>query len=239
MDSEILNRLMVKITNELRDFIPRNVFHPLGMGIKFNGRLLSEEEARGCLASGFAEKLFYVPPKNKFLTDRQYIASELLMYLGRFVSIEATDPQRPDVMVNLLESFRRYRGYLTEQEAQPFISLLKSDPEKSELQVTESDTTKTTSVRGIDKRKVMLAFQGIKWDSSHWGKNLGNPPKWLIECRIEKGVRGNNQIPSKWNPIEIAVALLDKGITEEELNRVFKKPTLKDWADEWREKTYS
>lgn len=138
MDSEILNRLMVKVIHDLRDFIPRNLFHPLEIGIKHNERLLSKEEARGYLASGFAEKLFYIPPKNKFLTGRQYIASELLMHLGHLISIETTDPQKPDVMSNLLKSFRLYRDYLTEQEAKPFVSLLESGPEQLDPQNSSS-----------------------------------------------------------------------------------------------------
>lgn len=142
MDHEILNRLMVKVTSELSEFIPRNLFHPLGIGITLEKRrlskedkerglpenkerYLSEDEGRGYIASGFAETLFYYPPKDKFLTDRQFVACELLIYLGHLISIETTDPQPPDVITKFLNSFKKYRDYLTEQEAKPFISLLK------------------------------------------------------------------------------------------------------------------
>ena len=138
MDSVILNQLMVKVTGELREFIPRNLFHPLGIGITLERRPLSEDEGRGYLASGFAETLFYNPPKDRFLTDRQYVACELLIYLGHLISIETTDPQRPDVVTNFLNSFNIYYcDYLTEQEKKPFISLLKEGSIDGKMRMNE------------------------------------------------------------------------------------------------------
>jgi hypothetical protein len=126
-----------------------------------------------------------------------------------------------------------------EVELEALLGYPDSNKEQEPRQVRIAHSPDRGTTGGIDKQKVMAAFHGIKWDSYHWSKNLGNPPQWLIKCRTEKGVRGNNKILSKWDPVGIAVALLDKGIPEEELDRVFKKPMLKDWADEWKEKTYS
>lgn len=104
---------------------------------------------------------------------------------------------------------------------------------------SEPQTTAPDSVRGISKQEVATAFKGLYWDSKKWRKSLGDPPDWLKECQKQKGVRGNNRISATWDPVGIALALLDKGVSEEELNRAFKKPELKDWVGEWKEKTYS
>lgn len=86
--------------------------------------------------------------------------------------------------------------------------------------------------RGITKKDVMAAFQNLKWDYDHWGKNLASPPEWLIECRVAKGSR-SKKASALWNPVLIAIALLDKKIPIIKLDTVF--VNLKDWADEWRE----
>jgi len=91
---------------------------------------------------------------------------------------------------------------------------------------------KGEAVRGITKGEVMAAFQDLKWDYYHWGRNLASPPKWLIECRVAKGSR-SKKASALWNPVLIAAALFDKKITEKKLDAVFVK--LKDWTDEWQE----
>lgn len=96
-------------------------------------------------------------------------------------------------------------------------------------------TTPTPMVppaRGIGKRKVMAAFQGIKWDYDHWGKNLASPSDKLKACRI---VQGNKKASALWNPADIGLYLLDEGEKLKTLDVVF--VDLNDWSVEWKEKT--
>lgn len=128
MDSEILNRLMVQVIYEIQDFLPANLFHPIGYAVKINDRTLSEEQARGVIASGQAEKLFYTPPKNQFMSLKQRDACELLMHMGHLISIDSTDPEQPQVSADFYSSLEKYFfNHLSEQEARPFISLLEDD----------------------------------------------------------------------------------------------------------------
>lgn len=121
----------------------------------------------------------------------------------------------------------------------PEKSLLDFLKKNKKAEQPEPQTTAPNSVRGINKQEAVTAFQGIYWDLKEWRKYLGDPPDWLKKCQKQKGVRGNNKISATWDPVEIALALLDKGISEEELSQAFKKQVLKDWADLWKEKTYS
>ncbi len=83
---------------------------------------------------------------------------------------------------------------------------------------------------GLTKGAVIRAFEGLHFDRDKWSKYLGDPPKWLAECRVAKG---NKSTSATWNPVLIAAALIDKGITAKQLDRVF--VLLKNWADEWSE----
>ncbi|MBL8499482.1 MAG: hypothetical protein JNL77_02685 [Nitrosomonas sp.] len=130
MDSEILNRLMVQVIYEIQDFLPANLFHPIGHTVKINNRTLSEEQARGVIASGQAEKLFYVPPKSQFMSLRQRDACELLMHMGHLISLDSTGPEQTRVSDDFYASLKKYFVHLSEQEAKPFISLLKNIPQK-------------------------------------------------------------------------------------------------------------
>lgn len=85
---------------------------------------------------------------------------------------------------------------------------------------------------GLDKRKVMAAFQGIKWDYDHWGKNLATPSDKLKACRVSPG---NKKTSALWNPADIALYLLDEGEKLNTLDAVF--VSLNDWADEWKKNT--
>ena len=109
--------------------------------------------------------------------------------------------------------------------------------EHSKIQAESADIDRLEdgegAVKGITKRKVMNAFEGLRFDYDHWGKNLATPPEWLKPCRVMKG---NKKASAIWNPILIAVALHDKGILIGKLNAVFFN-SLKDWADDWREES--
>ena len=96
----------------------------------------------------------------------------------------------------------------------------------------ETGTTPLPAIKGVDKRKIMAAFQGIKWDYDHWKTNLASPSHALKGCRV---LRGNKKASALWNPADIALYLLDEKIPLKKLDAVF--VDLNDWADEWREKT--
>lgn len=95
-------------------------------------------------------------------------------------------------------------------------------------------TTKIEISKGLVKTMIAIKFHGIHWDELRWNKNLANPPKWLEECRISRGTKSKNN-PSVWNPVEIAICLLDKGISITKLDAVF--INLKKWREEWEEKS--
>ena len=92
------------------------------------------------------------------------------------------------------------------------------------------------NVRGLTKQQVIAAFEGLHFvTDAQWSKALADIPKWLEPCRVMKGKRGSKNDSALWDPIQIAAALLDKGISINKLDSVFKR--LSDWADEWYEKT--
>jgi hypothetical protein len=88
--------------------------------------------------------------------------------------------------------------------------------------------------RSITKQQVITAFEGLHFKNREGWKNaLEDVPKWIEPCRIMPGRRGDNSNPATWNPVLIAVALLEKGIPIKKLDAVFVR--LNDWVDEWRE----
>lgn len=88
--------------------------------------------------------------------------------------------------------------------------------------------------KGVDKQTVILKFHGIYWSVDKWSKYLANPPNWLKDCRVSRGTKSKNN-PSTWNPVQIAITLIDKGIPIKKLDAVF--VSFKDWHDEWIEKS--
>ena len=238
MNKSLLNSLRKQVISDIgEDHLPKGCFK-LELEQRPNGRVLSWDEKWGLRALALAATLCNDSDHNTVnLSPRQYSATKVLYDLGELASREfLNNPQETEIQAknNLLVSLHEYLEYLTEQEAKPFTSLLESQSEQPNQQ-----TTPLNSVRYINKHKVATAFQGIYWNFTQWRDNLGDPPEWLIVARKEKGVRGNNKIPSKWDPIEIALALLGREITVEELNQAFKKPVLIDWASEWKERTYN
>lgn len=102
---------------------------------------------------------------------------------------------------------------------------------------TLTATAKGEVVRGIPKKLVAAAFQGLCFDYDHWIKNLTPPvSNWLSGKCI--AAKGNKKVSTLWNPVLIAAALIDKGITVEQLDAVFFQ-SLKDWDDEWKETSAS
>lgn len=93
---------------------------------------------------------------------------------------------------------------------------------------------KTEAITGVTKRVIQRVFADLYFDYGQWGRNLGDVPQWLIPCRVSRGSKGK-RVSHTWNPILIGLALMDKGITKKQLNLAFMD--LKDWKDEWQEKT--
>lgn len=87
--------------------------------------------------------------------------------------------------------------------------------------------------RSITKQQVINAFAGLHFDRNGWNNALSDVPKWIEDCRVTPGRKGDRTTPATWHPVLIAVALIDKGITRKKLDAVF--VSLKDWADEWHE----
>lgn len=115
---------------------------------------------------------------------------------------------------------------------------------KSDLEVMKKkgvpNSVKAEVTKGITTQQVAEAFCGLHYDSgAKWKKYLGDPPGWLEKCRLLKGIKGSRNKSGIWNPIKIALELLGKGVSEVELNHIFKKPMLRDWADEWKDQTYN
>ncbi len=95
------------------------------------------------------------------------------------------------------------------------------------------DAKNVSSQKGITKREVISAFSGMHFNEKQWGSALSTIPDWLKECRVLKGVRGNNKVSALWNPVKIAIVLLAKDIDIKKLDAVF--ISLKDWTNEWRD----
>lgn len=103
-------------------------------------------------------------------------------------------------------------------------------PEVKTNHVHNPGTAISNESRALTKKQVMLAFEKLHFDYDHWGKNLASPPKWLEGCRVAKG---SKKVSATWDPVLIAISLLDKGITIKKLDLVFMG--LKDWSENWRE----
>jgi len=98
---------------------------------------------------------------------------------------------------------------------------------------SENKQTLSSTNRGIPKQEVITAFGELHFrDYSRWNKALGAPPQWLKHCRVMKGSKKTSAL---WNPADIAVALIDKGVPLKKLDSVF--IGLKKWINEWQDKS--
>ena len=86
---------------------------------------------------------------------------------------------------------------------------------------------------GLPKARVAYIFNGLKWDEAHWNKNLACPSKKLEICIIKKGKRGNRKHSTIWDPVQIAVYLIDEKFSINKINKVFRE--LPEWKALWEE----
>lgn len=72
-------------------------------------------------------------------------------------------------------------------------------------------------------------------DESAWRKTLGDPPKWMLPARVDRGVRG--KVPATWNPVLLVLRLRERGsASERQARQLFQgRAELAPWAEEWRE----
>ncbi|HEY9269216.1 MAG TPA: hypothetical protein VIO39_07190 [Methylotenera sp.] len=153
-----------------------------------------------------------------------------------------------DLLVQGMES---YLMHLSEAESRPFRQLIVKNEFKQENEKDASPTISKSSslptkpkveiipanmkmVMGLTKQPIINAFEGLYWNRDKWGKYLASPPDWLKTCRVAKGTKTAS---ATWNPVLIAIALIDKKIPFKRLDSVF--VGLKDWTEEWQEKSNS
>jgi len=113
------------------------------------------------------------------------------------------------------------------------LAALANKPDTDTVDKGENKQTLSSTNRGIPKQEVITAFGELHFrDYSRWNKALGAPPQWLKPCRVMKGSKKTSAL---WNPADIAVALIDKGVPLKKLDSVF--IGLKKWINEWQEKS--
>ncbi|WP_297326108.1 hypothetical protein [Nitrosomonas sp.] len=118
------------------------------------------------------------------------------------------------------------------------LSVVKSDLEVMDKNAV-SNSAKAETPKSISTQQVADVFQELHYGSKRkWKKYLADPPGWLNKCRLSKGTKGSRKESGIWDPVKIALELLDKGVSEAELNILFKKPMLRNYADEWKDQTY-
>jgi hypothetical protein len=87
-----------------------------------------------------------------------------------------------------------------------------------ETPVARSEVVK----RGITKQRIISAFEGLYFHTSaQWNRALTNVPDWLEPSIVMRGKPGNNKQSTLWNPVGIAIALSENGISINKLDSVF------------------
>ena len=84
------------------------------------------------------------------------------------------------------------------------------------------------------------ALEGCTWNRTRdgsigaWERRLSDPSKWMAGARKERGAPGI--APSLWDPVELAAALVARGVPADSLARRFdRNPCLRPWAERWGE----
>jgi hypothetical protein len=116
---------------------------------------------------------------------------------------------------------------------------LPPDPAKAKENVTaEVANMKTPHLNGLKSLQIVSIFDGIYFNGDQWHKNLSDPPKWLLQARLQKGTRDKKHI-ALWDPTNIALTLLDKKVSISKIDYAFEnnKKILGEWHTTWEEKS--
>ena len=91
-------------------------------------------------------------------------------------------------------------------------------------------------IKGMSKLEIANAFQDVFWNYDQCKSNLSDYPKWLEPCLVMRGSR-KSHVSHLWNPVLIALALMDSPrlVKLKRLDLVF--TGLRDWLPDWQEKT--
>jgi hypothetical protein len=102
------------------------------------------------------------------------------------------------------------------------------------VSLESNESVSSAMPQPLIKRTIATAFADLHFDRAKWIDHLGDPPKWLESCRVQKGSKGK-RTSATWDPTEIGIALLDKNVSFKALDAVF--IGLKEWRAIWIEKT--
>lgn len=90
---------------------------------------------------------------------------------------------------------------------------------------------------GITKQQIITAFEGIKFNAEQWSKYTASVPGWLLPARMQRGTKSVAKHPTLWNPVLVAVALLDSAPIKR-LDAVFQTHKfLSEWAEIWTDRS--
>jgi hypothetical protein len=86
----------------------------------------------------------------------------------------------------------------------------------------------------LSTRNIALNFDGLRWTESQWKKPLGDKPKWLRNCIVLAGKRGERE--TLWDPVLIGAALVKaRHVPANRVRARFQtKPLLTPWLEAWK-----
>lgn len=92
-------------------------------------------------------------------------------------------------------------------------------------------------VMGITKEQVLTAFDGFVTEIN-LKSAMEDKPNWIMDACMDKGAPGNRH-RSSWDPVILAIAIRDRfGVQKSRLANAFHEHSfLRDWRDDWREKS--
>jgi len=169
--------------------------------------------ARWCVSKNEPLPKFWFPDNDKFPYNAEGDLTDEITANGSY-KVQVLYDDRPKSANNGVP------------QVQTIAALVNENTVQADHDITNSIKDK---LGGITKQRVIAAFEGLHFDSdAKWGKALASPPDWLKECRVTKG---NKSTSATWNPVLIAAALFDKGVSIKKLDAVF--VGLSEWTEEW------
>ena len=107
------------------------------------------------------------------------------------------------------------------------------DPEPKPADVAEDSRAPAP----LTTRDIAEALDRIDGRSANeWAKLLADAKgnaRWALPARVEAGARRGD--PARWNPVELAKILIQRGRPASALDRAFRdRDALADWREDWR-----